>query len=92
MVTIDNGSGDFLVKKWIAILTILIMSGSLIYSVSMSLAINPLDRRVGKNEVINEQQNAKIHEIDKLVEANRLHYEHINGNLEDIKKLLIENK
>jgi len=86
-----NGN-EVVLKRWITIISLIIMLVSLTFNVVMSLSISPIELRVGKVELKNELQDKKIHELDKSCAAHELKYQHIHESLSRIEKMISEQK
>jgi len=88
MVVRKSESGNFEVKKWVAILTIISLLVTFAYSFAMTFNLLPIKVQVEENKIINEEQSAVLHDLDKRVDINVINFQHIENKLDEIKELI----
>ena len=81
-------NGEFIVKRWLVFLTLIVTFVSFVINVALGVSINPIKSRLTKNEKIDEKRNEQLHELDKDVAILKEQYERIERWMSSIDKKL----
>jgi len=75
----SNGGGEFIIKRWVVIVSFIVMLVSIGYSFAMTFEIGPIKDRLAKVEGITESNHSTCQKIE-------IHFEYIRSELDKIAK------
>ena len=77
----SNGNGEWIIKKWAALVGLVILLVSVGYSFALTFEIAPIKDRLAKVEVLLEANRTVCQKIE-------IHFEYIRAELEKVNKRL----